>query len=568
MAVSILVLGMLFVFLMPPFAVMDEIRYFQRSYGISEGQHVCTLQEGTAGLSLPIDIARADQILGTKGIQTSVKQPFVTALTALPQDMAAQREFVQVNFCTYAWWASAPSALGIAVTRLFTSDLVTLFYAGRLSALFVGVFLLWAALRWIPYGKPLLYTVFLLPTVLHQMASYSVDAIQYPLVALYFALTMRFAARQHGHIAWKEGTLLLLLSLAAVHAKPGYLPLMLLVFLLPRHLFRTGAQYMGWLLLWVTTHGALTLLTAFSFLSGKTSGASLGDIAPGAQVSFVANQPFAFLGAATTTFVHNADLYLRQALGTFGWLETDLPVLAMMLLLVVLIGVVFSQARKIRLAPWQRVVLLVTVLIGALALMLSLYVISTPVGAGTVELMQGKYFLPYLPLVLFALAALPSRRLLTGMLLCMVVGVGIVSATTLSHRFYDQEFQALSGSGTKVTTKQTGSNTLLRQTVIAKGGELTGISLRAAEQPVDTLSNHRLILRDGTCTTVLYQGTLRKEQMRAGGSFMIPITPPLRVGRQARLCIEVYPIYQRGEEPLRMYQDTENSFVQGFLFSE
>lgn len=560
----LLLLGSFFVFLMPPFAVMDEIRYFQRSYGISEGQLFCAVQEGTAGYVLPVSVVHADQILGTHGIQTSILQGFSSVHATGHVAIGEQREFAQINFCTYSWWGSVPGAVGIFLARIVTEDLILQFYAGRFTALVAGVLVLWGALRLLPFGRPLLFSLFLLPTVVHQMASYSVDALQYPLVALFLAALFR-SAQGTALVSYGETAMLLLLSLLAVHLKPGYLPLLLLILLIPTLRFARRAHYFAFLGIFGLSHLALTWWTAAQALTQPTPSLATVDILPSAQVSYVLAHPIEFLSTAFSTLSVNADLYFRQAMGTFGWLETDVPVLGLFVIVLLLVGIAATQAPRIQIPLWQRLLLLGTTLAGGLGVMLSLYVISTPVGAPMVELVQGKYFLPFLPILVFALCGRPGKNMHKGFLAALVLLVMVLSLFTLGHRYYNQYIQWVSGVESHAM-ETTASGRTLQQRIVVQGGSLEGVLFHTPTQPVEQLAQHRLLIRDAQCLQVLAQGTLRKELVRAGGWTVFPLFPPLRVGKDARVCIELYPVLQRGEAALSLSVTPEKQFVGGLIF--
>jgi uncharacterized membrane protein len=130
--------------------------------------------------------------------------------------------------------------------------------------------------------------------------------------------------------------------------------------------------------------------------------ASLGSprlgVQPEAQLRGVLAAPLHFLGLAAADYAHHLPRYGASFVGIFGWLDTPLPRPAMVLWgLLLLAAALTGGDPALALAAWQRRLAVAITVAVLLLLSLSQYVTWTPLGAGFVDGLQGRYFLPVAP---------------------------------------------------------------------------------------------------------------------------------------------------------------------------
>ncbi len=214
--------------------------------------------------------------------------------------------------------------------------------------------------------------------------------------------------------------LLLATAFLLAAAKGVYFLLDLLVFLVPpvvraRGRVAGGARARAAASLWA---GGLAAAVAGAGISVWVTHrlASLAPprlgVHPEAQLRGVLAAPLHFVGLAAGDYVHHLPRYGAGFVGIFGWLDTPLPRPAMVLWgLLLLAAALTGGDPALALAAWQRQ--LAAAITGAALLLLSLsqYVIWTPLGAGFVDGLQGRYFLPLAPVaaILFYNRRLAAR---------------------------------------------------------------------------------------------------------------------------------------------------------------
>ena len=113
---------------------------------------------------------------------------------------------------------------------------------------------------------------------------------------------------------------------------------------------------------------------------------------PPGQTSRVLASPFAFLTMAVRDDASHAYEYAAQCVGNLGSLDVPLPRAAVNVELVLLILV--AATSRLGLTSLQRIAAAIAVLITVLLVSLAQYIIWTPLGAGSIEGIQGRYFLP------------------------------------------------------------------------------------------------------------------------------------------------------------------------------
>lgn len=299
------------------------------------------------------------------------------------------------------------------------------------AALTLALFLL--AFRLMPWGRLFVLLLALMPMTAAMAASLGQDGLVLGTSALAVAIALR--ARQERR--WTRATLALLGLAGAILAltKIVYLPLLLLaLFPIPR-----GADRLRWLavpLLLSLVSGAL----AFAWLhsnAGAVIRHAPGIPDPGGQMAFIASNPAALVYA----MVHTATIrsgWILMSTFNFGWMTVG-PVKAAAALAGGAAALAWWQgeSRKPERAwrSWAALVALLTA--GAVAA--AMYIGSTPLRAPVILGLQGRYFLPLLPIPL--LAAMRLRRAGSGLLaarlsLLLLGGANVAALGAIAAAFY------------------------------------------------------------------------------------------------------------------------------------
>lgn len=297
---------------------------------------------------------------------------------------------------------------GLSVTR--TLHLARL--AGGGTAVAVGAL----ALALSGGAAPLLFALLALPMSLSLMASVSQDALLLPVAALAGALLLR---SREGGGWWLAGACACLVLVGT--ARPAYLPIAALPLLGPA--LRLGPRLGGAAVAAAAILGWSALAAAVALVNLSDGG--LAD--PATQLARLEADPALVLHVALGTLHTHGERLLESFLGRLGWLDLPLPAWLRGLALagLALAALTSCAPRAGRGTRWLG---LGVALSAAGAVFALQYLVWTPVGAGMVEGVQGRYFLP---LALLLVVCLPARPVLPrhASLLLPVLGAVTLGGT-------------------------------------------------------------------------------------------------------------------------------------------
>jgi len=311
-----------------------------------------------------------------------------------------------------------PAALGIVAGRHLGLSAPGIILMGRAFSFFVVLLLLFYAIRRIPFGKELLFTITMLPTMLQESATINADGID---IALAFALTAAVLSRLYGEKdkeRFLDYGILIVTALLLSRCKFGALlpfGLLPLIFFfrflkkrkdglssLPKkERIEETVLGIGALILPV-----ICLLAGFLPLFGFTVNAYGGTIwSEHYQLSELIRDPAGTAFLLGSTVYEKLDFYLFSLGGTsLGWMNILLP--QFLILLGLFFVILSSLPEKKELGRMQTKEKLWYFLIAFLTAAFAvggMLIGWTNKGASSIEGVQGRYFLPALPLFLLAL---------------------------------------------------------------------------------------------------------------------------------------------------------------------
>jgi len=395
--VAAAIFGGLLAFIMPPFQVADEAAHFFKAYQVSEG-NLSSKQVPPSLYRLrdlfdylpfhPERKTSVDQILSSRGIQLN------------PEEMGVAPT---LNYSPIPY---LPAASGIFVGRHMEAPPLFLFYIGRTCSLLAYILLVAWAIRLMPVQKWALALFALIPMCMAQAAAITADTVTLALSYLAFAYIL--------HLCWEVPALryshwlrLSLLFVLIALTKPVYFVLAFLFLLIPRRKVGPFWKYWGGFI-------GLVLLSAATAkgwiaFNQKLQTYSAMGASGNQQLSVILQHPIHFLQILLTTFQRYGAGYLEHLVGRLGWLDTGLPNAFRQFYLALLVLVAFlGWNREVDLSWLKRLLIVATILSGVSLIAIFLFLSWTPIGSPTVEGIQGRYFLPFVPP--FLLLLLYPRR--------------------------------------------------------------------------------------------------------------------------------------------------------------
>jgi uncharacterized membrane protein len=400
--VSVLVFGVLFALLTPILDVPDEATHLGKAFMVANGS-LFDVPGGAVvsnGMSQITELHLAKQTL----LDTTLRgQPIAEGFG---NTTLGNGQF----FLAYI-----PSAIVIFFFRIFHAGILPLFYAGRIINLVTYAVFAYFAVKTAPRFKIFFAVVALMPMSLYIAASYNRDFLTYALVLLLAAYFTKMVFEKGLTLGRKQTIVFIILCALTAMLKYSLLPFCLLMLFIPvsRFASKKSKVLFSVLAIVIPVAAAAGLFAANTFLITATGSAGSSALTEGGLNLMGANvgaQLHYMLGSLTTTvsvflrsFVENT-YYITQ-LFSFGWLAYGPPEVFIYLYIgfFMLVAFVYSkyeagtaQLENTRLSLLNRFGVFIVIALGYVLVNLLLYLTWTPVGAGLIQGVQGRYFIPLL----------------------------------------------------------------------------------------------------------------------------------------------------------------------------
>jgi uncharacterized membrane protein len=386
----------------PPFQVPDEPNHFMRAAQIADGKFLGSRLSATSAGGA-VDPAIQAAFAPFKGLIFHPEERARRADWTPNIHWSDSRVLASfANTALYPPFFYAPSALGVMVGRKAQMNVLQTLELSRLLTGTTAVAIGALAIVIAEGAAPWIFAILTLPMSLWLMASASQDALLLSCSALAGALAVHVLRRP----STSEPRLLTILSATLfliVIARPPYAALIVLPLA-----FTT----VTWRLRLIATASVALCIGVWSIVLFASSwnnyfSSSTGSNAA-AQFALLLSKPL-FLGhVLATTLYKYWEGYITSFLGALGWQETLLPsayYVAAKVMLGLAAAATMLGANGKRISVGSYLAVATAVILSALGIFATEYLIWTPVGSETVEGIQGRYFLP---VALAAVALLPK----------------------------------------------------------------------------------------------------------------------------------------------------------------
>lgn len=408
-----LTFGILLCFVTPPLQVPDEFDHFARAYQLAQGQLFSTHNRelgiglDTVGGELPTSMIEFEQTYA----QYQNEDAAPVTLGQLKQSLSTplnkeNHTFSPITAFNYSPVPYAGSIVSSFIGQQLNMSPLLMLYLGRILCLLIAVTLIYFAIKQTPILKSVFVILALMPMVLFQISSVSADSFGIGIAFLSVAIIFKYAfSKDVAHIGKKQVAILVLLFACMALWKQAYAPFALLYFLIPMQKIGSKQKYFGLGIL-------VMLLSLLPMLlwSAANSAIITAATTPINQFNSILSSPLAFAKMLFLTYYSESGMgYFLQTIGVLGWLNVPISFLFHTLpYFIVLSLVVLYENKKAVFNRINRIVMFL-VCAGVIGLIsLSLYLIWTPVGNTIIDGIQGRYFLPIIPL---AIGIISTRRL-------------------------------------------------------------------------------------------------------------------------------------------------------------
>jgi len=438
------VFGLVFCFLTPPFQVPDELLHFHRAYSLTDGQLFLDATPTGAGANVPKSImatfektagpqdrffGHPDQKMIPGVIYDALKIPLA------PEDKSWQ-SFTGTGLYTPITYL--PSMVGVVIGRVLNASPLAMLYLCRIAHLFAWIGLIILALRWMPWYRWTLALLALTPMAVFIAAGVSPDSVTYGVAAGFTAYCLRLAYGEVERIERRHLLMLTGLTLLLAMAKPTYLLLSLLYFLIPVQKFTSPKSY--WLGFLLTLAPGVVFYKSWTALVGNILLIPLGNAAnPTLQIQFLTGNPQFIVLILINAIGFFGLKVMSEIVGCLGRLDTPLPAWLVLLYFAGLIYCARHDGNPRVTLSFKSKLWIAAIFIGVWsAINLLIYIIWSPVAYIVPLGVQGRYISPValLPLLLLYRSTEMSLRRQTILLLGLSLPTLIISTYFLMQRFY------------------------------------------------------------------------------------------------------------------------------------
>lgn len=393
--------------LMPSFRVPNEDSHFVRIFGILEGYFVVPADGRVPIPQIAVAWQQYTPYNMWKHLETA-------------NYGADRRLWDCVNIALYNPLVYIFQLVGVFIGSLSGNVWISCLTGRLISAIGCSV-MIYYAIKWIPYGKWALAVISLCPVALQERASLFADAMTYAAVVLLLAYCMKLGVQKENSIGWKQLLPLTVMVLMVSSSKVVYFMAAFLVFLIPGDRF--SGKRLGRCYKIVTVITAVVLAVGWAAYAGRYLSLTNGGGNSAEKIQWVMHHPLSYIGLMLHTLWKYGALWTTQLTGetlgypmpfTAGDTLTLIGVVALLVALFCGAGIKGTAD-----GVWQRdracdgrtrenrFLLAFVFLMTVILIMSSLYVQWTkgnPEEIEAIEGIQGRYFLPMLPVLYFMLA--------------------------------------------------------------------------------------------------------------------------------------------------------------------
>ncbi len=425
--------GGIAVVLIPPFATPDEPAHFLRTMELAQGGW------WTRTALPPAVKAYADAGVGIDFIKVDT-HGFIDNLHQIDKEYAEQRaqgKSVEIPYHRASIYSPAPYLPGVVMAWVaYRADmsLTATLYLVRASLCLVTILLMYMAIRIAPHFQWPLFLLGLFPITVYVRSSISADSLT--LAYCVFFISYVLHCRSQGFLSMRQLWVLGILACLIALSKSAYALFLLLFFLFPASYFSGKAHYLKGVVLVIALPLALGIAWAWSvqqFFDPSTlppvaSAFPTNDIwhkpanvDEAGQLAYIKENPLNFTAMLVWVQLENALYYVYQMVGLVGKMDIELPwTLSYLMLLLTFFVYSKDTAAPTPLGIHGRALILGIFLMTYLGILTVVYIVFNPLHSSSILGIQGRYFLPLLPLLWLLIPVSPQTSGQTRIILNVI----------------------------------------------------------------------------------------------------------------------------------------------------
>jgi uncharacterized membrane protein len=408
--------GLIILFITPPFQTPDEINHFYRAYQISEGQFIAIKQDNRIGGYMPVSLIKITEPFYALSWNMHAKTSYQTIAnqSGIPLD-PHRKTFVDFpNTGMYSPVSYLPQSISIFALRKFNLPPLYILYGARIFTLLFWLLSIFWAIKIIPFYKWFFTFIALLPMSLFINGSLSADVVTNLLSFILIAYLLRLAYLEQV-VTIRKFVIICALTILLALAKVVYMPVVGLILLVGKEEFGSKKRYYTLLavffvislsaaLFW--SHIMNNLYLPYNLYNEQfRDNATLIKCANmHEQMQYIITHGLYLWHVFINSMIQSFDMYFQGYIGTFGWLETKLPLWFIYSSYIIIAIIALSDKNKnLSLKPFHKLIIFGCLIITIFLILLSQHLTWDCVGGDIISTIQGRYFIPVFPLLFLLL---------------------------------------------------------------------------------------------------------------------------------------------------------------------
>lgn len=400
-------LAVLYLALLPPMSVPDEIVHFKEAYNLSN-KLLGKEDVGAENIIMDLEDYHAMQKFDTT--------PSLSEYDTLKEELfQSGRESGTKVMGLYDTQAPAvtyvPGIIGITIGRLLGLNGLLVIFLGRICSILCYLFMMYWFIRLMPVGKAAAFIAAILPMTVQQCCSYSYDSVVIEVAFVYLAVLFCLLYQEQPIRRWQIAVYAVCMVILSISKGGTYMPMCLLTMMIPASRFKSKKQkwtFVGCMAVVAIASFLISTLGYVLYVASPTpeqaAGTYLGNESYG--IEGLLADPMNFICLAVRTIFLSGDGFLETMLGMqLGWLNVFVSRLAIYgLLAFMILAVLQTEDREeeagITVTLGQKLFYLAVACMSCAMVFGALFMSWTPQNATAIEGIQGRYFLPLLPALL------------------------------------------------------------------------------------------------------------------------------------------------------------------------
>lgn len=416
-----LVFGVILIMIIPPFQSPDEDSHFKKAYLVSYGKFFPSSQDGKIGNYLPNKmieyINEKLNFIGNRDKKYTYSELIMD--DRLPQDYSDQtfQNFSTAEVTPIVYTAPA---IGMLFSRIITPiiglkelSITTMLYFARFFSLLLYITIVAMAIKTTPILKKTFCMIGLIPMSLSLAATISYDSVLIAISLLSVALTFKLIFDDNvKKVNYKYIIIFGIIGFILLSIKTVYITVLLPLIFVPKEKY--GKDNKGIIKCFFTIVGislGIYILNKIPSLFLDSSTTSDG-IAVKEQLNMVLQHPIYYLKIWIKSMIDNRNYYYSGMFGIFGLSDTYVLTLHTVIYSIAFFMINLSDISlsNIKFSWKYKSLSLFGILVSIFGIFLAMYLLWTSVldgygvGAQTITGVQGRYFLPLLPMAIVLLS--------------------------------------------------------------------------------------------------------------------------------------------------------------------